>query len=105
MYLNRHRVHIFSVTAHELHTLAEIPGCGKLRRMRQLTLEELHAELLHVSVEQQPVKPRFHQLLADVRADLKKRKEWETPGWEVDRKKPLSDWWAGYQDLADYIPE
>lgn len=73
--------------------------------MRHLTLETVYKELLHIAANERPVDPRFHELLNEVRTDLKQRQEWRIEGMEPDREFPLSDWWSGYPGLATYIPE
>lgn len=73
--------------------------------MREVSLEDIHTELLRIAVHDRPSSPRFDALLKEVRQDVKKAREWRIEGMEPDRKKPLSDWWSGYADLATYIPE
>jgi hypothetical protein len=73
--------------------------------MRELSLQDLHAELLRIAVRDRPSNQRFEALLQAVRIDLKRRLEWRTAGMEPDRKVPLSDWWAGYPELSRYIDE
>ena len=72
--------------------------------MRSLSLEELHAELLHIAANQMPTNPEFNKILDQVRQDLKKRGEWPE-GMESETQIPLSDWWIGYPGLGTYIRE
>lgn len=72
--------------------------------MRDLSLETLHAEVLHIHVKNFGG-PKIEPLLKCIREDLNKAREWPIPGMEPDVKHPLSFWWARYPDLGDFIQE